>query len=178
MSWHVLLHYISVIQTEVELNNSMTMIAVRTLALSLSLSLSLSFPHSLFFPLSLSFISMSNPSLSLWPAGDWRLDQSSLCHPCVHAQALDRRALPVLRASRGSAQPQRGVEVWPVVLAITAIIWATRRAEAVGRWTSQNFLSAGPLLRLLWGEPRRGDALPWRWDRLRLDVYALAGADR
>lgn len=140
-----------------ELNNNIITIALRTPALS--------------------FISMSNPSLSLWPAGDWRLDRGSLCHPCVHAQALDRGALPVLRASRGSAQPQWGVEVWPVVLAIAAVIRATGGAEAVGRWTSQNFLSAGPLLRMLRGEARWGDTLPWRWNGLWFDVYALAGVD-
>ena len=155
MSWHNICH--SVLQIEMELNNGVIMIALRTLALSC--------------------ISMSNPSLSLWLAGDWRPDRGSLCHPCVHAQALDWGALPVLGASGGSAQPQRGVEVGPVVLAITAVIWATGGAEAVGRWTSQNFLPAGPLLRLLRGEARGGDTLPWRRNGLRLDVYALAGVD-
>lgn len=48
MSWHVLLLYISVLQTEVELNNSIIIIALRT-------------------P-SPSFNSMSNPSL---PLSDW-----------------------------------------------------------------------------------------------------------
>lgn len=62
MSWHVLLYYISVIQTEVELNNSMTMIAVRTLALSLFLSLSLTLSFSLF--LSLLSPCLTPPSLS------------------------------------------------------------------------------------------------------------------
>lgn len=140
-----------------ELNNSIIMIALRTLALSV--------------------ISMSNPSRSLWLAGDWRPDASSLCHPCVHAQALDRGALPLLRAGGGSAQSQRGVEVWPVVLAVAAVIRATGGAEAVGRWTSQDFLSAGPLLQLLRGEAGGGDTLPRRRIGLRLDVYALAGVD-
>lgn len=140
-----------------ELNNSLILIALRTLALS--------------------FISMSNPSLSLWLAGDWRPDLGSLCHPCVHAQALDGWTLPVLRASRGSAQPQRRVEVRPVVLTIAAVVRATGGAEAVGGWTSQDFLPAGPLLRLLRGEARGGDTLPWRRNGLGLDVYALAGVD-
>lgn len=154
MSWH----YIKVLQTEVELSNSIIIIALRTPALSL--------------------VSMSNPFLpTLRLASDWRFDQSSLCHPCVHAQALNWWAFPVLRASRRPAQPQRRVEVWPVVLTITTVVWATRWAEAVGRWTSQNILSAGPLLWLLWGEARRGDTLPWWRNGLRLDVYALAGAD-
>ena len=158
MSWHVLKHiFRSVLQIEMELNNSIIMIALRTLALSV--------------------ISMSNPSRSLWLAGDWRPGAGSLCHPCVHAQALDRRALPLLWAGGGSAQSQRGVEVWPVVFAVTAVIRATGGAEAVGRWTSQDFLSAGPLLQLLRGEAGGGDTLPRRRIGLRLDVYALAGVD-
>lgn len=148
----------SVSKIEKELNNSFVMIALRTL---------------IFF----SFISRSNPSQSWtgWWLEDWSI---LLCHPCVHAQPLDWGALPVLRASGGSAQPQRGVEVCPVVFAIAAVIRATGGAEAVGRWTSQNFLSAGPLLQLLRGEARRCDTLPWWRNGLRLDVYALAGVDR
>lgn len=64
-----------------------------------------------------------------------------------------------------------------MVLAIAAVVRATGGAEAVSGRTSQNFLSAGPLLRLLRGEARRGDALPWRRNGLGLDVYALAGVD-
>lgn len=88
---------------------------------------------------------MSKPCLS-WTV--WRLEAPSglLCHPCVHAQPLDRGALPVLGASRGSGQPQRGVEVWPVVLAIAAVVRAARGAEAVSGGASQNFLSARALL--------------------------------
>lgn len=71
------------------------------------------------------------------------------------------------------------MEVRPVVLAVTAIVGAAGRAEAVGGRASQDLLSAGSLLRLLLrGEPGRGDPPAGRRYWLRLDVYALAGVDR
>lgn len=63
-----------------------------------------------------------------------------------------------------------------MVLAVTAIVRATGRAEAVNRRTSL-VLSIRHLLWLLMGEARGGDTLPWWGNGLRLDVYALAGVD-
>lgn len=90
----------------------------------------------------------------------------TLCHPGVHAHALDRGALPVvLGAGWGSAQSHgRGVEVRPVVFAVAAIVRAAGGAEAV-HWRAAQVLPAGRLLLLLLlllGEARGGDALP-RW---------------
>lgn len=64
-----------------------------------------------------------------------------------------------------------------MVLAIAAVVRATGGAEAVSGRTSQDFLPAGALLRLLGREARGGDALPWRRNGLGLDVDALAGVD-
>lgn len=150
---------LSLKKIKMELNNSIIMIALRTLVF---------------------FFVIFSPRLTpppLWLAGDWRPNWGSLCHPCVHAQALDRGALPVLRASGGPPQPQRGVEVRPVVLTIAAVVRATGGAEAVGRRTSQSLLSAGPLLWRLRREAGGGDTLPRRRVGLGLDVYVVAGVD-
>lgn len=84
--------------------------------------------------------------------------------PRVHAQPLDRRALPV-----------------------AAIVGATGRAEAVCGGASHHVLPAGGALLLLEllllllmvvsGEAGGSDPLARRGDGLRLDADALAGVD-
>ena len=108
-----------------------------------------------------------------------------LSHPTFHAHAFDRGAFPVLRPPLRSGQrPQRwGVEVWPVVLPVTAIVRAAWRADAVGRGTP-HLWPGGRGRGVGWGRGRvlgheawLGHTVSRRGNGLWLDVDVLVGVD-
>lgn len=115
-----------------------------------------------------------------WPA---------LGDPTVHTQALGRGALLVVQPCGAGDSAEPGVvvvEVRPVLLAVAALVRAAGWAQAVCGGAAHVLPGGRGLLSQSRGlghetgrAPRgRSTTVPWRWDRLRLDVDIMVGADR
>lgn len=117
-----------------------------------------------------------------------RTGRRSLGDPALHAQTLGRGAVLVFPAcaTGGSADPSVvGLEVWPVLLAVTALVGAAGGAQAVSGRASHILPGSlglgwsGRLGHEPWWSSRGGSSTVSGWgDRLRLNVNIMAGADR
>lgn len=124
---------------------------------------------------------MAEPSRT----GGWTLGD-----PAIHAQTLGRGTVLVFPAcaAGGSADPSvAGLEVWPVLLAVTALVRAAGGAQAISGGAAHilpgslglSLRMSGRLGHEPWWSPRGGSStVSGRGDGLRLNIDIMAGVDR